>query len=176
MNNKYKWKYSCLPLSDRRRRPRRSRNSTTEHARVCIRSRTVHRARMHARDHAMFLARASLLRAVLLFHRCCVCPALLCYTYDRESARPRRVAFRLFFFSHICARIVCQSASRSLFRLLPKTSTVSTRALAHATGKILRDITIFSSVRRAAPRAVRPGRDFVEPLHILDSAVLISEL
>lgn len=115
MNNKYcKWKCS-LPTFFLT-----ARAAPAEHARV-----HTPRARMYARGHAI----SSLARAFAPLLRRPIVPPLSvrrCYvTRDRESTRRVLIASRFdCFFSYTCAHIVCQSASRSLFRSRTKMSAV----------------------------------------------------
>lgn len=105
---------SCLPFSDRR---------LNTHA--CIRPRTHVRAR--SRDTSRPRARA-IVASLLLFRRCCVCPALLCYLRSGVNASSsRRVPI---FFSPVHVRT--SSANRRRDRCSVRDRKYQPRARARA--------------------------------------------
>lgn len=110
----------------------------------------------------------------LLFHRCCTCPVVMLPAIESRHGS-HHVAFRLFFF-FFCGTCVAHVHTSSVNRRrdVSAFSRPNVRAHAHARNHA-RTRWIFTRYRHFF--FTRPsGRDFVGPPHILDSAVLISEL
>lgn len=142
----------------------------TEHPRVSIISMYIHlrmRARARSRD---CLSRAFPRHccATLLFHRCCICPVVM--LPDRESTRFSSRCVPIVFFSVACPHVTCQSATRRF-------GVFATKCRAYVRTQVRTSVNPVVFHTRYRHFFARPSScDFVGPPHILDSAVLISEL